>query len=427
MTNSLSNQLKETCEGLAKGQKLILTNISTSNMFLPPLEEVMNQVGFKWSLYIMLQHLVSITGIKLGISDTSIRNLSGTGVGKNTQSKLINFFSKISCHIPKLSLSSSTISDVSNGARYAEWRQMIKGFNSKNHLDLELLINFLEKRCEQENLLYQGAREMQGLQTLRSDVDKASWVYKFWFEHTKLNKEDIHSLKKYAKERVNRKPSIGDLKTLSIPALKMQLDFYFEMMAHFEVGLINYYRTYYPSPEESKRHDLLETGFFIDLLPKVLTHESTRNELVLSAPFESFLNNLRYKLNPKAYKEGNEISWYELAKHIPLVNKKSESSATSTQRTKTELLNDWRKGASYPRRDVVKKFLVNILGFESRGIEEIAMIAIALNKMVDKHLNELFKSLPGISAIEIGEIIEETYDNYKMYWQDCKITHLKKG
>jgi hypothetical protein len=400
-----------------KKEKVVFMTPDNPSFILPSINEVSQLFfGKKMTTYQLVRFTESWLNIQSRISDSSLNNCSKGGVGKGVLSKLGAFFDQLakvgSRKVDLLALFSTQklfkYDKISKKSNYWGWLPVIHGIKQHDLMELEPMIVFLEARARQEEEIFAEAMSLSEgektpgkcLEFLRKSYggmghvdDKAMDVF---FD---LMEQDI----KEELFTVDRKSMVA--------LLKIKLDFYFCLLASYEVGLIAWIEKEDPDLR-SRRPDIFERGLIGYWLPVVRDGA----EHVLESPFESFLDYLRHVM-----KEEGEISWRELAKSIPVTMKEKFVDADTKHEAQISRLKEWRSGGYYPSREVFETFLVN-LSSETNvfAMLDLATCSIALDKLVREDVKLVSKEL----SEEALAIVEEGYSCYPLYWTKYKAEYL---
>jgi hypothetical protein len=402
-----------------KKEKVKIALPDYPSIILPSVNVVLELFfGKSISIRQTVRFMESVSKIDSQISDSSLDNFSKRGVGKKTLSKFGLFFDKVALPerikslVDHMNKPPFEIDKVPPGSNYSGWLSFLWGIKQHDPVERKPLLDFLESRAQQEKSLFEEAGRLR--EAGKTTVECFAFLRDSYNDIGYLETETLDIFFDLFNRNLERNDISVDAKSM-VAFVKLKLDFYFCLLASYEVGLIAYVEKTDPQLR-SNRPDIFEHGFFSYWLP-ILGEESgegkKKGELVF--PFELFLDYLRNS------KDKEPISWRVLAKSIP-VNVEQESADTKHE-AQIDRLKAWRKGDYYPGSEVLETFLVNLSGDSNVvTMQNLAICAVALDKLVRVDMKQVDKELGSAGA---SAIVEEGYSCYPLYWSKYKEMYLK--
>ncbi|XDF76715.1 hypothetical protein AAFX60_007950 [Aliivibrio fischeri] len=372
--------------------------------FLPFIQNFASVIGGPQSPREMIKMMEKCSGISANISNSSLDNLSRSGVGKSIATKFFNFIASFREDFFTRSLKDLPQRPVSIYETYIEWRAALVGLVMANENDVghfQLVIDFLGNRCNQAEQAFLVCKKLKdhGMTPL-----EAAFRYYDYLDHSMyLERKDIGVLKDLLVQYVEQgEAAIESDQYASV--INLDLDFYFNLAAHYEVHML---MVLFDDIEDLKlvRSDILEAGVLVPIITLY------RREDSLNTYFSAFLEFL------KTFVEEGEYTDYKLARSIPILQG-DKFSSSSLQEKKLNQLKDWKKGVNLPSYDKLGQFMVNLWGGDSILTDcftKWGYICLA----IDRYSTNLQKDCD-------SEIIDLCIARYKIYWIECREKYLFK-
>jgi hypothetical protein len=163
------------------------------------------------------------------VSDSSLDNFYGNGVGKGVLEKLLAFWRRI---IPLKSLKAiifemGKMGDVPHGSNCIGWISGVVGFGMHGHEEFEPLMAFLKTRAYQEKAFIEGVITFRNVEQETLTAEGFAFVRKQHGEITELDDVTLDIVNDSFQEVMAKRQPPGNTKMLTA-MVKLHLDFYFE-------------------------------------------------------------------------------------------------------------------------------------------------------------------------------------------------------
>ncbi len=386
-------------------KKFQLKPVHNKDYFLPALACFIELFGTSPSVRTLIKSAEKQLQVQSGISNSSLDNFSRQGVGKKTAEKFFSFLFNLNPKLFKLIEPLGNAKDtIYENDNYWPWLGVVSSlqdFEKEEETELVLCVAFLAERCQQSKQINDTFRaikktEPDTLKVLKMYFDQAT-------KHTLLNDEESAAFMEGIVVEIN-KPGSDVTEKVILAALRYRLDFYFNLMATLEVGILRLWLEI-DADVQNRVPDFYQNGLFCSIT-------DIHNQ---SSPFSRFLDDLKERFNPYVLKGSSPISDYKFATFIP-ISKGDEQCVTLHEAQKRQL-RKWREGSAYPSLDTLEDMISNLFGFK----EQIPVIAKCLANIgyFCIGLDRLHKQLLENKDVS-AELLNEAYGSYPRYWQQYR-------
>ncbi|RWX52902.1 hypothetical protein [Photobacterium chitinilyticum] len=383
-------------------KKLRLKPVHNKDYFLPALTCFIELFGASSSVRTMIRCAEKQLQVSSGISDSSLDNFSRQGVGKKTAEKFFRFiFQTDPQTFTQLESQCETQDTIYESDNYWPWLGVICNLQGSEENELALCIDFLTKRCQQNKQINNYCRAMKEKETSNAEV--LNKYFERTSAHTLLSDEEKTAFSEGIVSELNNPRGEATEKAV-LAMLQYRLDFYFHLMASFEVGIL---KLWLELDEDipNRVPDFYQNGFFSSIA-HIHSH---------SSPFNRFLDGLKERFNPQVLNGYPSLSGSKLAAFIP-VDKSDEQYVTLHEAQKRQL-RKWRERNAYPSLETLECLISDLFGFKdqipviAKSLANIGLICIGLDRQ-HKQLLQHKEISP--------ELLSKAYGSYPRYWQQYR-------
>lgn len=386
--------------------KVTYKPIDFNNFYLPPLASVFSDLGYKPTLTNFVEHLNNDFDKPIGISKSSIRNISRKGISEKYGRRLLTWFKEaLSTSIDFTELKKAATIKLLRIAftrsTSSEWYTFIQGFEiprkDSNLSDVyKPLLNFLKVRSEEDALHIRRLR--RDVKSKIIDVNNLAMLWKpyidIWVKHSKVPKEQLDSFINF----------IGDCRNTSeieakdeaqgmLPLMYLTYDFYLEFIAHYEVGILISINSNDEAVPNLKSKKWLLTKAFENYLAPLdpgnteLFTRNSHNEHSPKTLFGAMLKVLKDEMEKlksskdSAQNQDKHNGWRKLASFIEI---NTTDSLEPLYQRQYDQLKQWRKGKDIPSFKNLNIFINNYLEYVDRSGSDLLEMCFRIMLMLDR-------------------------------------------
>ncbi|WP_067864721.1 hypothetical protein [Neptuniibacter marinus] len=384
--------------------------------YLPPAEDFFELLNLKVSPFHLLSEIEAETEEKLPVGRNQLYNIVKDGISQKIKNKLLSYLNRVAPELTlnfkfSIGLFKKLYESNKLGANAGAWLSMLTGFNRSRSSDqLDLLVQFIEERSHAELGLCKQANRVR-----KQDLtghEQALFISGFLSDHSLVPKEVLND---YC-DQVVRNDSGLEFDQLAV--IKFLLftwsDFYLSAIASYEIGTRNYMQRLGLVVEWDADTSIQKS------MPDLFNEDTKRN---------SAFNNL-LELTKKLHSKGEELSWREFSRMIPIngqtEEKQNNYDSTSFADKQYKTLRRWRSGRDLPSRKLLSQFITSFC--ESKTLEhqlimERFTIALAIDSWIRKW-DEWLES-NGIAADVRHELIQSVLNHYDAHLAQMKENHAE--
>ena len=400
------------------GKPFVLGSGFENNLFLPTINTTMKMLGVSNPLLTGIAASEENYALPLDIKRSSRHKLTSTGVGFPSSKKFIAWLSKVldQTFSAESVISESTMSEAFQVNSNANaWYSVInhsedlcEASRNESMTQFKPLLRFLMARCEADIVMQQQVNKT----LLSKEFDNENLACRLslqdtlWLTHSNLDNtvwlKFTALLIENATNKLEDKQQILDLAKCIV---SLQLDFYLEAIAHYEVGCM--LTMHADKSELTKPNGVLTRGllFYADGNGKVKNC------------FDGFLHELKRAYTIKLGK----VSWRRLARYIEIDEDENAASGDSLEDKQYARLKKWRNGDGSISNDKLLNFFTNLVGEDDldclRLLYSYARIAIGLDKLFAE-LTIQYKD-KAYSADEFNTIYRDVLAQHPEYYLRC--------
>lgn len=412
--------------------KFTVKPVLYKNHYLPSPSNLITSLGINASTLSFIQAVERECDSTLDLSDSTKRNLGTVGVGSNSAQKIVDWTKSILnpdllTQITLLAHNSSEFSFNKSSSISLEWLAFLEGISrspqrKKLNINDQTLFNFINKRCRNENSLYENIINKIRDSSLEVKNLKEIWqlMKVLWANDTLVPKEKLNLISTFFDDSDITDESLAeDNQELFHASIYLEYDFYLEAIAHFEVGVLMYFKRIIEIP------NIQECGFV--LLPAIkaysLSAEDTEYSSIGSC-FGGLLSVLKEMLSrsDEVNNESKNSGWRKLATFIDI---ETDSSCESLPQRQYETIKHWRKGKDTPSPKAQRSFIAQFLNHLGKKGNDLYGCIVRISLLIDKLERELLENSENRVLTEIH--IKKVLSRYPIYYKKCLEENLKKS
>jgi hypothetical protein len=416
--------------------------IDFNNLYLPPLTNVLSDLGYKPTLSNFVEYLNNDFDKPAAISKSSIRNISSKGISAKSGQKILTWFKEVlSTSIDFTELKKAATIKLLRIAftrsTSSEWYTFIQGFETpRKDSDLsdvyKPLLNFLKVRSEEDALHIRRLR--RDVKSQKIDVNNLAMLWKpyidIWVKHSKVPKEQLDSFINFIGDsRSTSDIEEKDEAPVILPIIYLTYDFYLEFIAHYEVSFLMFMNNYVKKVPDLKSKKWILTKSienYVSPLEAANSEASNSDSHTTHSPrtlFGSMLKVLKDEMEELKSNEnqGSNDGWRKLASFIEIETKGSLEPLAQRQ---YDQLKQWRKGKDIPSFKNLNTFINNYLKYVGKsGNEEIEM-CFRIMLMLDRLESRTLATIKDKPAAK--DHIKTVLAQYSSYYHACLNQELTK-
>ncbi|MEZ8185575.1 hypothetical protein ACED29_07090 [Shewanella sp. 5S214] len=405
------------------GKPFVLGSGFENNLFLPTINTTMKMLGVSNPLLTGIAASEDIYALPLDIKRSSRHKLTSTGVGFPSSKKFIAWLSKVldQTFSAESVISESTMSEAFQVNSNANaWYSVInhsedlcEASRGESMTQFKPLLRFLMARCEDDIVMQQQVNKT----LLSKEFDNENLACRLslqdtlWLTHSNLDNtvwlKFTALLIENATSKLKDKQQILEVAKYMV---SLQLDFYLEAIAHYEVGCM--LTMHADKSELTKPNGVLTRGLLFYANGKVKNC------------FDGFLHELKRAYTIKLGK----VSWRQLARYIEIDEDENAASGYSLEEKQYARLKKWRNGDGAISNAKLQSFFVNLVGTEELDflvmICSYARISLGLDKLLTQlkaqHKDKAF------SDDDFDVVCRKVLAQYSSYYLRCIEAELSK-
>ncbi|MBB1323550.1 hypothetical protein [Shewanella sp. SR43-8] len=423
LVTMLDESFKQLKAEYQTGQPVVFSTGNISNLFLPPPNEVMKLFGISNPILFGIEVAEQDLNLPLDIKSSSRHKLTTSGVGLPSAKKMFRWSRELFSRVV-------TDSSIFNGQDIAQsalvnsnalgWYSLLNNSEEMQRANTAVdfdefkpLLIFLTQRCKDDVECFEHIKQQvdkQGIEDMTLS-DKLQLQAPLWLGHSEVGhstwKMFCRVLQQHKLQQIKDKES--ELSLLEC-FITLQLDFYLEAIAHYEVGVVL-----------TKHENMLEVTKPNGILTKGL---SLYADGAAKTCFDGFLIELMSTIE----KVHGGISWRTLAECIDIDESVATGSGDSLNDRKYNQLKDWRKGKNLPSYSKLQMFFIRLFSLDDG---EFIDVILAYSKIA-MGLDNLFITLKNLnlglhcSAEEFEITFKRVLGGYPTYYLRCIERQLPK-
>lgn len=426
--------------------KVTYKPIDFNNFYLPPLASVFSDLGYKPTLTNFVEHLNNDFDKPIGISKSSIRNISRKGISEKSGRRLLTWFKEalstsIDFAILKKAATVTSLRIAFTRSTSSEWYPAMQSFEILLKRDklgdlYRPIIHFLKNRSAADASHIRRLR--RDVKSKKIDVNNLAMLWKpyidIWMKHSKLPKEQLDSFINF----------IGDCRNTSeieakdeaqgmLPLMYLTYDFYLEFIAHYEVGiLISINSNDEAVPDLKSKKWLLTKAFENYLAPldpenSELFTRNSHNEHSPKTLFGAMLKVLKDEMEKlkssedSAQNQDKHNGWRKLASFIEI---NTTDSLELLNQRQYDQIKQWRKGKDMPSFKNLNIFINNYLEYVDRSGNDLLEMCFRIMLMLDRLESRTLATIKDKPAAK--DHIKTVLAQYSSYYHACLNQELTK-
>jgi hypothetical protein len=405
------------------GKPFVLGSGFENNLFLPTINTTMKMLGVSNPLLTGIAASEEIYALPLDIKRSSRHKLTSTGVGFPSSKKFIAWLSKVldQTFSAESVISESTMSEAFQVNSNANaWYSVInhsedlcEASRSESMTQFKPLLRFLMARCEADIVMQQQVNKT----LLSKEFDNENLACRLtlqdtlWLTHSNIdNTVWLKFTALLIENATNKLEDKQQILEVAKCIVSLQLDFYLEAIAHYEVGCM--LTMHADKSELTKPNGILTRGLLFYANGKVKNC------------FDGFLHELKRAYTIKLGK----VSWRQLARYIEIDEDENAASGDSLEDKQYARLKKWRNGDGAISNAKLQSFFVNLVGTEELDflvmICSYARISLGLDKLLTQlkaqHKDKAF------SDDDFDAVCRNVLAQYSSYYLRCIEAELSK-
>lgn len=390
---------------MAKKRKI--ATVGYSSVFLPSLSAVQSLLGLDRSFYQMAQLASELSGESLPFSKRTFYNLTDDGIGKSSWRKLMAFYKKLPMKVT-LSQYRFLTKGVNARSSAASWVTFLPQVRDGWSEEYQFIVPFIERRSSAD------IEFMEAFDAMVDGRDKEAISFTeyfdvqwpFWKKHSLIDHKLMRDMSNAVIGHTDDPTPVPERELLAYEIqARMMVDFYFWLLAYYEIGLCDWYLSYGHTVSFESR--LLKT-FQIHA-------EGDGKQTLFGDVLEDLLGSVSSHLN-----FNTEDSWREFSSYIPIEHgDKFFANGGDTGDAAYNLMGKWRAGDkdNIPSYGKLMSFAKNLIpddGGNQRVIADRCMIGLALNRLYDQLL--AFTGSTEVSHEDARDVLKRVLLDYEKYW-----------
>lgn len=426
--------------------KVTYKPIDFNNLYLPPLTSVFSDLGYKPTISNFVEYLNNDFDKPVGISKSSIRNISSKGISAKSGQKILTWFKEIaSTSIDtagiKKAATLKSLRIALTRSTSSEWYPFIQGFEiPRKDSDLsdvyKPLFNFLKVRSEADASHIRSLR--RDVKSKKIDVNNLAMLWKpyidIWVKHSKVPKEQLDSFTNFIGDcRNTSEIEAKDETPATLPIMYFTYDFYLEFIAHYEVSMLISMHSNDEAVSDLKSKKWLLTKAFENYLAPLDPENSelfTRNSHNEHSPktlFGAMLKVLKDEMEKlkssedSAQNQDKHNGWRKLASFIEI---NTTDSLELLNQRQYDQIKQWRKGKDMPSFKNLNIFINNYLEYVDRSGNDLLEMCFRIMLMLDRLESRTLATIKDKPAAK--DHIKTVLAQYSSYYHACLNQELTK-
>jgi len=273
---------------LDQNGKFTVKPVTYKNPYLPSPSNFITSFNINVSTLSAIQAVEREYDSTLDLSDSTKRYLGTVGVGSNSAQKIVDWTKSILnpdllTQITLLAHNFSELDFNKSSSISLEWLAILEGISRSNqrpelNINDQTLFNFINKRCRNENFLCENI--VNKIRDSSIDVKNLKDIWRpmkeLWANDTLVPKEELDLISAFFDDGdITNESSAEDNQELFHASIYLEYDFYLEAIAHFEVGVLMFFKRFIDIP------DIQKCGFV--LLPAIKAYSQSAEDTKYSS------------------------------------------------------------------------------------------------------------------------------------------------
>ncbi|QLE84039.1 hypothetical protein FLM48_02430 [Shewanella sp. Scap07] len=418
----LDDSFKQLESEYQAGQPVVFFTGYTSNLFLPPPDAVLKLFGISSPTLFGIEVAEQDLNLPLDIMSSSRHKLTTSGVGLPSVKKMYHWtrelFSRVvtdSSIFNEHAIAQSAL--VSSNA--LGWYSLLNNSEDMKRANTAVdfdafkpLLSFLTQRCKHDIECFERIKQQvdeQGFEAMTL-ADKLQLKSPFWLKYSEVEHSTWQTFSSLLLQHEQQSITDKESELLAFRYLaRLQLDFYLEATAHYEVG--NILSTTTDANLVLKPDGLLTKGILF------YTQGAAKN------CFDGLLHEM---VRVYSIKPGSKCQWRQLATHI-VIDESGECAETINDKQYKQL-KDWRNNKNMPSAKKLQRFFASLVGADDIDCMVVflsyAHIAIALDKLLTEIKNPFVNVK--YSDDDLDLVLKAELSRYAEYYLRCMERELPK-
>lgn len=418
----LDDSLKQLKSEYQAGQPVVFSTGYISNLFLPPPDAVLQLFGISNPTLFGIEVAEQDLNLPLDIKSSSRHKLTTSGVGLPSVKKMYHWTRELFSRVVKdssvfnehaIAQSALVSSNALGWYSLLNNSEDMKRANTAVDFDaFKPLLSFLIHRCKVDVECFEHIKQQvdkQGIENMTLS-EKLQLQAPLWLEHSKVEHSTWQTLSslllQHEQQPITDKES--DLLVFRYLA-RLQLDFYLEATAHYEVG--NILSTTTDANLVLQPNGLLTKGILFYI------HGEAKN------CFDGFLHEL---VRVYSIKLGSKCQWRQLASYID-IDESGECAETINDKQYRQL-KDWRNNQNMPSANKLHQFFTNLAGTDDIDSFVVVLLYAHITIAIDKLLTEIKAPFVNFrhSDDDLNLVLKAELSRYAEYYLRCIERELPK-
>ncbi|MCU8009587.1 hypothetical protein L5M11_18950 [Shewanella sp. SM87] len=400
-----------------KDGKYVFPPSHFTSIFLPSTAEVARLLLLPENIPQQITFFERVHEIDSKIAKSSKANILTQGVSLRTLTKLYNFGENISVSFKIFFTTANLLKllrPAKAGSNAGDWFALGLGISTvKNDNELFTLGDWLISRSEADYVMLKTIKK----QIKIGEIDKNDYITIWqallptWQHYSLVPLEQLAYYTLYLNASNGLKSPLNEPNQCLYEAVHhLIFDFYLTAIAHYEVGLYQYYQ---------RQCDTFEPYGKTSFFSKVM-HTFAHSD-VKCCCYEAVLIELKRFLSS----DDTELSWRAMAAFIPIKNSADTQQnyplAESLIDRQYNQLKYWRNGENLPSEAKLEAFLTALFNQHGNYDVQAVLTYFRIARAIDIKINECVKLTPDIQSASIREKVLARYPTYFEHYRAALI------
>lgn len=404
------------------GQPVVFSTGYISNLFLPSPDAVLKLFGISNPTLFGIEVAEQDLNLPLDIKSSSRHKLTTSGVGLPSVKKMYHWtrelFSRVvtdSSIFNEHAIAQSAL--VSSNA--LGWYSLLNNSEDMQRANTAVdfdafkpLLSFFSQRCKDDVECFDRIKQQvdeHGFEAMTL-ADKLQLKSPFWVKYSEVEHSTWQTFSSLLLQHEQQPITDNESELLVFRYLaRLQLDFYLEAIAHYEVG--NILSTTTDANLVLKPDGLLTKGILF------YTQGEAKN------CFDGFLHEMK---RVYSHKLGSECKWRQLAACID-IDESGECAETINDKQYRQL-KDWRNNQNMPSANKLQQFFTNLAGTDDIDSFVVVLLYAHITIAIDKLLTEIKAPFVNFrhSDDDLNLVLKAELSRYAEYYLRCIERELPK-
>ena len=369
-----------------------------------------------------------LPGDKLNLSKSTLRNIDTKGVGVRSTEKIISFIQSLPKTEKKLiphKIGFGILRRLAVRSNSVQWLPLLEVCETIDGVPTGMTkpaINFLHARCDHDYKTLCSARIKIKTDQIGIENQQSLWEIQenLWTDYSLVPIDQLQII------RPNN--SHLDNERISQASLYLEYDFYLQLVASIEVGIL--LQTKALANQLNVSFDTHGYRSFIYQGLKIYA-QSTDTSPPITSCFGGLLSVLKDDLYEHDSKKTTNSDWRKLARFIEINEPSPNNSSESLQDRQYKQLKRWRSGQDIPSKDTFERFTEQYLEYiQKRNDQRLSfcfLIMVMLDNLEIEILDRNKREHPDLDPVSLKKQIRKVLSGYPRYYDTCLERELQRA